>query len=271
MPIITKVSSQKRPGRFNIFLDGKYSFSAAEQTVAEFVLLKGQELSEEQIVAIKQFDADAKATNIVANYLSYEPRTVFEVLQYLNKHGIDNESAQAAVSQMTEMGFLDDTKYAQLLVRQNLRMGTDGPLSISNKLKQKGIDPEIIDNTLAEIADDKWLDAGKRVLKSMKSKVGKLSQREMERKMTTKLLNHGFSGALASAIIGQMDFAQNEEDQIAALKKQGIKAYKRFRRLPESQRQNKIRNYLFTHGFASNEIDAFLAGEIIPLDELAEY
>ena len=192
-------------------------------------------------------------------------------MQYLNKHGIDNESAQAAVSQMTEMGFLDDAKYAQLLVRQNLRMGTDGPLSISNKLKQKGIDPEIIDNTLAEIADDKWLDAGKRVLKSMKSKVGKLSQRELERKMTTKLLNHGFSGTLASAIIGQMDFAQNEEDQIAALKKQGVKAYKRFRRLPESQRQNKIRNYLFTHGFASNEIDAFLAGEIIPLDELAEY
>ena len=271
MPIITKVSSQKRPGRFNIFLDGKYSFSATEQTVAEFVLLKGQELSAEQIVEIKQFDQDAKATNIATNYLSYEPRTVFEVLQYLNKHGIDNESAQAAVSQMTEMGFLDDAKYAQLLVRQNLRMGTDGPLSISNKLKQKGIDPEIIDNTLAEIADDKWLDAGKRVLKSMKSKVGKLSQRELERKMTTKLLNHGFSGTLASAIIGQMDFAQNEEDQIAALKKQGIKAYKRFRRLPESQRQNKIRNYLFTHGFASNEIDAFLAGEIIPLDELAEY
>ena len=271
MPIITKVSSQKRPGRFNIFLDGKYSFSAAEQTVAEFVLLKGQELSEEQIVAIKQFDADAKATNIAANYLSYEPRTVFEVLQYLNKHGIDNESAQAAVSQMTEMGFLDDAKYAQLLVRQNLRIGTDGPLSVSNKLKQKGIDPEIIDNALAEVDDDKWLDAGKRVLKSMRSKVGKLAKRELEKKMTVKLLSHGFSSSLASTIIAQIDLPQNDEDQTEALKKQGIKAYKRFRRLPESERQIKIRNYLFTHGFASNEIDAFLAGEIIPLDELAEY
>ncbi|MCT6822163.1 MAG: recombination regulator RecX, partial [Lactobacillus apis] len=41
MPIITKVSSQKRPGRYNIFLDGKYAFSASEQTIAKFVLLKG--------------------------------------------------------------------------------------------------------------------------------------------------------------------------------------------------------------------------------------
>lgn len=271
MPIITKVSSQKRSGRFNIFLDGKYSFSAAEQTVAEFMLLKGQELTEEQIAEIKQFDQDAKATNIASNYLSYEPRTVYEVLQYLNKHGIDNDSAQAAVNQLTEMGFLDDAKYAQLLVRQNLRIGTDGPVSISNKLRQKGIAPEIIDNALAEIADDNWFKPGEKVLKSMKSKVGKLARRELERKMTAKLLSHGFSSALASEIIAQINLSQNDEDQIAALKKQGIKAYKRFRRLPENQRQQKIRNYLFTHGFASNEIDAFLAGEIIPLAELAEY
>ena len=89
--------------------------------------------------------------------------------------------------------------------------------------------------------------------------------------MTVKLLSHGFSSSLASTIIAQIDLPQNDEDQTEALKKQGIKAYKRFRRLPESKRQIKIRNYLFTHGFASNEIDAFLAGEIIPLDELAEY
>ena len=169
------------------------------------------------------------------------------------------------------MGFLDDAKYAQLMMRQDLRIGTDGPLSLSNKLRQKGIDPEIIDNALAEVDDDKWLDAGKRVLKSMRSKVGKLAKRELERKMTVKLLSHGFSSSLASTIIAQIDLPQNDEDQTEALKKQGIKAYKRFRRLPESERQIKIRNYLFTHGFASNEIDAFLAGEIIPLDELAEY
>lgn len=42
--LITKVSAQRRPGRYNIFLDGKYAFSASEKTIAEFVLLKGKEL-----------------------------------------------------------------------------------------------------------------------------------------------------------------------------------------------------------------------------------
>lgn len=271
MPIITKVSSQKHPGRYNIFLDGKYAFSASEQTVAEYVLLKGQELTPEKIAEVKQYDADAKATNLASRYLNYEPRTVFEVLQYLQQHQIDDEPAQNAVAQLTEMGFLDDQKYVELTIRQNLRIGTDGPLSLTRKLLKKGVDPELIQVGLDEIADEEWQDAGMRVLKSMKSKVGKLAQRELERKMRTKLMSHGFSSALAGEIIASLDLEQNDEEQLEALKKQGVKAYKRFRRLPESERQAKMRNYLFTHGFSSSEIDAFLAGEIIPLDELAEY
>lgn len=48
MPIISKISAQKKPGRYNIFLDGKYAFSASEQTVAKFVLLKGRKLTDEK-------------------------------------------------------------------------------------------------------------------------------------------------------------------------------------------------------------------------------
>ena len=58
---------------------------------------------------------------------------------------------------------------------------------------------------------------------------------------------------------------------VQALRKQGIKAYKRFRRFDEAERKFKIKKYLYGHGFSSSEIDAFLNGEIIDLDELAEY
>ncbi|WEV40397.1 recombination regulator RecX [Lactobacillus sp. ESL0681] len=271
MPIITKVSSQKRPGRYNIFVDNEYAFSASEQTVAEFMLLKGQELTDEKITEIKQFDANAKATNLASAYLSYEPRTVFEILQYLKKHDIADEAAQMAVTQLTEMGFLDDQKYIEIVLRQDLRIGTDGPLSLTQKLVQKGVDPELVQNKLAEVADDDWLDAGQRVIKSMKNKIGKVSQRELERKMRTKLMSHGFSSSLCGLIIEQTGLETDADEQTEALKKQGVKAYKRFRRLNESQRNSKMRNYLYSHGFSSSEIESFLAGEIIPLDELAEY
>ncbi|RMC24938.1 MULTISPECIES: recombination regulator RecX [unclassified Lactobacillus] len=271
MAIITKVSNQKKPGRYNIFLDGQYAFSASEQTVAKFLLLKGQELVPEKIHQVKQYDLDAKATNLASKYLSYEPRTIYEVLQYLSKHNIDEESAQNAVNQLSEMGFLDDQKYVALALSQNLRIGTDGPASFSQKMLQKGITSEIVQLQLAKISDDQWLDAGTRVIKSMKNQVGKLAQRELERKMRTKLFSHGFSSSLADSIISKMNLQLDQCQQLEALKKQGIKAYKRFRRLSQKEREIKMRNYLYTHGFSSNEIESFIAGEIIPLSELAKY
>lgn len=271
MAIITKVSAQRRPGRYNIFLDQKYAFSASEKTLAEFVLLKGKELTAEQIDKIKQFDADAKASDLAAHFLSYEPRTIYEVLQYLQKHEISNEAANSAVSELTALGYLDDGKYTDLFLKNNLRVGSDGPKSLTRKLQQKGVDPAIVQNKLDEVSDQDWCEIAFRVVKSMRHQIGKISQRELERKIRSKLMSHGFGSDISSQTIANLNLAPSEEEQTEALKKQGIKAYKKFRRFDESERKFKIKRYLFTHGFSSGEIDAFLNGEIIPLDELAEY
>lgn len=269
--IITKVSAQKRPGRYNIFLDGKYAFSAGEKTVAEFVLLKGKELDDEQVEKIRQFDADAKASDLAAHFLSYEPRTIFEVLQYLKKHEISGEAANRAVNQLNELGYLDDRQYAKLFIKNDLRVGSDGPKSLLRKLTQKGVDPEISQTELDEVMDEDWIEVGQRVIKSMIHQAGKLAQREFKRKMKTKLLMHGFDGGISSEIIASLDLEDDEDLQMQALKKQGIKAYKRFRRYDESECKFRMKKYLFSHGFSTSEIDAFLNGEVINFDDLAEY
>lgn len=269
--IITKVSAQKRPGRYNIFLDSKYAFSAGEKTVAEFVLLKGKELDDEQVEKIRQFDADAKASDLAAHFLSYEPRTIFEVLQYLKKHEISDEAANSAVNQLNELGYLDDRQYAKLFIKNDLRVGSDGPKSLLRKLTQKGVDPEISQTELDEVMDEDWIEVGQRVIKSMIHQAGKLAQRELKRKMKTKLLMHGFDGGISSEIIASLDLEDDEDLQMQALKKQGIKAYKRFRRYDESECKFRMKKYLFSHGFSTSEIDAFLNGEVINFDDLAEY
>ncbi|GFZ26234.1 recombination regulator RecX [Lactobacillus corticis] len=271
MPIITKVSRQKRPGRYNIFLDGQYAFSVSEKTLAEYVLLKGQELSEEKIEELKQFDQDAKVSELAAHYLSYQPRTIYEVLTYLDQKKASPQAAQRAVSELSELGYLDDSQYAKLFIKNNLHVGTDGPNSLRRKLQQKGVQEDIIENRLAEVADSDWLAVGQKVVKSLNSKAGKISQRELGQKMRTKLLSHGFSGDLAQMVLDQAMSQEDSDQQLEALKQQGIKAYKRTRRYQGTQRQQKMRTYLYQHGFSSGEIDAFLNGEIIPWDELEEY
>ena len=64
MPIITKISTQKRKGRYNIFIDNEYAFSVSERTLAEKRLLKGTELSTEDIKEIKKAESDSHAIQL---------------------------------------------------------------------------------------------------------------------------------------------------------------------------------------------------------------
>lgn len=76
MPLITKISTQKRKGRYNIFIDNEYAFSVNERTLVERRLLKGTELSLEDIEEIKKAEADSQALQLAMTFLSYQPRSV---------------------------------------------------------------------------------------------------------------------------------------------------------------------------------------------------
>ncbi len=271
MPIITKISTQKRKGRYNIFIDNEYAFSVSERTLAERRLLKGTELSNEDIEEIKKAEADSHAIRLAMSYLSYQPRSVYEVLEYLNKHEISQDASQAAVQNLIELNYLNDNNFARLFIKNNLRVGKDGPRTVDRKLKQKGLAADVIQEALYEIEDEEWVDAGLRVVHSLIHQAGKLSYKEIKQKALTKLRAHGFDQELSELVLDQLDLENDEDEQIEALKKQGSKAWRRYRKDEDFKRKQKVKRYLFQHGFSSGEIDSFLNGEIVDLEEIDEY
>lgn len=258
MPKISKVSAQKRAGRYNIFLDGRYAFSASENTVAKYVLLPGKELSDQQVEDIKQSDAVSRAEDLAARYLSYQPRSVFEVESYLLKKGLEPDAANAAVSQLANLGYLDDEKYASLVVQDSIHVGNNGPAKLRLKLKQKGVPDEAIEAALAETKDDDWSDMASRILRPLASQKGRISQRQLENKARQRLYSHGFSGDLAAELLAETDLSQDEDLQESALAKQGERAWRRYSRYDPRERRQKVRAALFRQGFASGEISSFL-------------
>lgn len=271
MPIITKISTQKRKGRYNIFIDNEYAFSVSERTLAERRLLKGTELSDEDIEEIKKAEADSHAIQLAMSYLSYQPRSVYEVLGHLNKHEISQEASQAAIENLMDLNYLNDNSFARLFIKNNLRVGKDGPRSVSRKLKQKGVAPDIIQDSLYEIGDEEWLDAGVRLVHSLVHQVGKLSYKEIRQKALTKLQTHGFDQELGELVVEHLNLEHDDDEQLEALEKQGIKAWRRYRRDDDFKRKQKVKRYLFQHGFSGSEIDSFLSGELVNLEEIDEY
>lgn len=271
MAKITKVSAQKKVGRYNIFLDGQYSFSVSDKTLAEFRLFQNTELTDAEIKKIKQFDLDAQASDLAAKYLSYQPRTIHEVQIYLQKQDVAQGAIDAAIKQMQELGYLDDEKYAALFIKNDLQVGKDGSYNIAQKLRQKGVKTDIIEEAINQVEDEQWAQVGYKLVKNMVLKQNKLSLRELTRKIKTKLMSHGFSSVISDLVIDMLDLQEEDDAQLEALKVQGIKAYKKFKKYDDPIKRIKITQYLITHGFNSTEASSFLDGDVIPLEELDEY
>lgn len=106
---------------------------------------------------------------------------------------------------------------------------------------------------------------------SLIHQVGRLSYKDIKQKALTKLRAHGFDQELGELVIEKLDLENDEDEQIEALKRQGSKAWRRYRRDEDFKRKQKVKRYLFQHGFSSSEIDSFLNGEVVDLEEIDEY
>lgn len=73
-----------------------------------------------------------------------------ELLKKLTEKGVEEAEAVAVVDRLAELGFVDDTRYAPLVVRKYAARGY-GPQRVKMELQKRGIPRELWDTALQEI------------------------------------------------------------------------------------------------------------------------
>ena len=116
MKQITKITAQKRSGRFNVFVNDEYAFAVSTNVLGDFMLAKGKELTDELIDEIKQAEQNAKAQEKALGYLSYQPRSIKEIRQYMQKQEVDEETTEIVIKRLVDLGYLDDDNFAKLFI-----------------------------------------------------------------------------------------------------------------------------------------------------------
>ncbi len=106
---------------------------------------------------------------------------------------------------------------------------------------------------------------------SLIHQVGKLSYKDIKQKALTKLRAHGFDQELGELVIEKLDLENDEDEQIEALKNKEVRHGVAIAEMKILKRKQKVKRYLFQHGFSSSEIDSFLNGEVVDLEEIDEY
>ena len=201
---ITQISAQqKNKDRFNIFIDGEYSFSVSTETVYKFYLKTGKELSEEEITAIKEDGERTSALNRATEYLSKAYKTRKQVKDYLLKRGFSDDAVYYAVSRLTETGYINDSEYARRYFETASK--NQGKKLSAYKLMAKGVRKDVIDEAYEKAAVPSKENAAAVAEKYMRNKE---INKENLAKTYRYLIGRGFSYDEASEAISA--FKEND-------------------------------------------------------------
>ena len=111
-----------------------------------------------------------------------------ELCRKLTEKGYADTAAEAAVDRLAELGFVDDKRYAPIIVRHYAAKGY-GRQRVQRELARRGIPKELWEDALAEMPEqDETVD---RLLRS-RLRGAELSDRAALKKATDALLRRGY-------------------------------------------------------------------------------
>jgi len=154
MKTISAVKVQRRGReRANIFLDGTFAFSLGKEVVEEQGLHLGQVLTDSQIEELVGTDLFGKCYNAALRLLSYRPRSDAEIRARLSRR-FGKEIIDRVLLQLKARQMVDDAAFAQFWRENRESFSPRSKRLLKLELRQKGIDPEVVDEVLEGFDDD---------------------------------------------------------------------------------------------------------------------
>ena len=144
---VTKLEAQKRNAdRVSVYLDGEFAFGLPALEAAR--LHTGQTLSEDEVAALREIDAVARAIDRAVRLLARRPYSRAEIRRNLESKEIAPAVIDNALARLERMGDVDDRAFALYWIENRERFRPRGPRALRYELRQKGIPESMINEVL---------------------------------------------------------------------------------------------------------------------------
>ncbi len=190
MTRIESLSAQPdRAGRYYVKLSNGSTLRLYKQTVQDFGLYPGVELSQEQLTTLKQAAAAMSAKMRAVRIVTASNVSKKDLQQRLVQKGEDPAQAEAAVSWMEDLNLINDADTARLLVQRCASKGY-GIARAKQVLYEKKIPKSCWEEALEDYPDQSG-----HILSFLRSRLGEDWQEKDLKKAIDALLRrgHGYS------------------------------------------------------------------------------
>jgi regulatory protein len=138
---------------------------------------------------------DARALELAVGHLGRRDRTEAEVRRHLAAKEISDGAADAAVTELVRLGYLDDARYARTFAEDRRALDNWGSERIERKLLELGIDRDLVADAVRAREGAEELGAALELLRRRCREVP-TSERERERALGM-LVRKGYDLELA--------------------------------------------------------------------------
>jgi regulatory protein len=189
---VTAITKQRREGRVNLYLEGRFALGLTLDALAAAGLRVGDEIDDDTLRSLRRNAAGADALAAAMRLLSYRPRSEAELRQRLSRRGAPADLADEAISRLRELGLVDDAAFARTWVEGRSRLSPRSRRLLRRELQAKGIEGEAAREALVPLDDE---DAALRAAERRAGAMRGLPYPEFRRRLGDFLRRRGFDPA----------------------------------------------------------------------------
>lgn len=168
-------------------------------TVYRLGLSENMEVDEELFEKISTLSAQEGAKQAAGRMLAAGRKTESEIRQKLRQKGFDDESIRSAAELFKKGGILNDSDYAEAYIKDAVHLKKYSVRMIKQKLYQKGVDRETVEELTAELDDFAQLFA------LAESEMRKNPDENDLLKFKRRLFNKGFNLSDINKVLGEFE------------------------------------------------------------------
>lgn len=150
--IITNIVP-KRKKLSALYIDGEFALKIDTETILTSPYSIGCEITDEQLKELIEKSGEKRAKEKALWLLSTRDHSKRELETKIRKTS-DSQSAKKAVERMEELGLVDDEKFARRYAEELINVKHLSTRGAKYKLTEKGIDKELAEEILDELAPD---------------------------------------------------------------------------------------------------------------------
>ncbi len=211
---ITDIKPQKRRSkRRSIFINNEFLCGVDEEIVAVLGLKVGQEVAKRKIEEILYKEEVKKAKDYAFKLLSYRPRSIKEIRNRLKKKDYSSKVILEVVKSLKRLKFLNDKEFARMWVESRIKTRPMGRYRLQQELIQKGIDRDLIEETLSSYREEEEIELAKELAqRKLKRSYQNLDEVTTKRRLYGFLQRRGFSYDTIQEVMKELRGVDDERE-----------------------------------------------------------